>query len=320
MILSGEESTMTDPVVIFGNPEEHARFYQRYHLFLLEWTHLQETVKEVMLNRLINPPDMTSLKDLPDDDAKVIEAEDRYKADLSCFVLARVSVDDFSELLTLASNGWGNGALKILRGMYEHTVTSEYVALFPAVSRSLVEDTWTHKWRELQRAKVLMPDLVSSLDPNDIEDLKKKAAEAKARKNESFCKSCNQLIEVHSWTKVPLDTMAAKVDERLTELGIDHARIADLYLRCYLQPTALQHASGTCINEKFAFIDGGWTYKMDTSQEVEQAMIHGHSLLLILLGYQNAHFNYGLGEKLKARIAAFRDVWSKFAAEADSTV
>jgi hypothetical protein len=155
-----------------------------------------------------------------------------------------------------------------------------------------------------------MPHLANAVDPQDVDDLRDRAAEAKAHHRESFCKTCGQLIEAHAWTKVDLETMAKKVDHRLTELGLDHSRIADYYLRCYLQPTAHAHATGTCVNEKFELVDGHWTYKMDSSRERRQAIMFGHALLLILLGYQNQHFGYSLDDVLRPRLTAMREVWN----------
>jgi hypothetical protein len=263
-----------------------------------------------MLNRTISPPDMTPFESLPDDDALVVAAEDRFKADLSSFILARTAVDDFSELLTLASNGYGIGALKTLRGMYERIVTSAYVALYPEVSRALIDSTWTHQWKVWRRATALRPALATTVDENEIEMLRERAEAAKARHNESFCKNCGQLVEVHAWTKVDLDTMAQKVDSRLAGPELNLARLADFYLRCYLQPTALAHATGTSVNEKFEKVDGQWTYKMDSSAELRQSLIFGHTLLLSLLAHQNRHFNYGLEHVLFPRNAALRRVWN----------
>jgi len=295
--------------ITFGNPAEQQMFAHEYSGFLIEWRELQEFIKEVMLNRTISPPDIEPLKNLPDDDPLVLEAEDRYKADISSFMMARIAVDDFSELLTLASNGWGNGAMKTLRGMYERIVTSAYVALFPTVSRAFVDSTWTQQWKVWKRAVALRPELANAVEDNSIELLQQRAAEAQARHEESICRKCKQFIQVHAWTKVDLETMAKKVDERLTELSLAHGSLADYYLRCYLQPTAIEHATGTGVNEKFELVDGQWTYRMDSSKERRQAMMFGHAVLLLLLGRQIQHFGYGLEDRLAMRVKAFRAVW-----------
>ena len=295
--------------IAFGNPIQQKAFAREYMAFLLEWSQLQEFVKAVMLNRIIDPPDIEPLKDLADNDPIVLAAEDRYKADISSFMMARIAVDDFSELLTLASNGWGNGAMKTLRGMYERVVTSAYVALFPEVSRSFVESTWTHQWKMWKRAVQLKPDIADGVSQETIEELQQRAAEAQARHEESICKKCKQLIHVHAWTKVDLETMAKKVDEKLAELNLPYGSLADYYLRCYLQPTAIAHATGTSVNERFEQVDGQWTYKMDSSRERRLAMMFGHAILLLLLGRQIQHFCYGLDDQLALRVKAFRKTW-----------
>jgi len=53
--------------IFFGNPAAQAHFAAKYREFLEEWVELQEAIKLVMLNRTINPPDMTRLENLPDD-------------------------------------------------------------------------------------------------------------------------------------------------------------------------------------------------------------------------------------------------------------
>jgi hypothetical protein len=304
--------------ITFGDPAEQKRFAQEFRAFLIEWRELQEVVKHVMLGRTILPPDQAQFEGLADDDPKVIAAEDRYKADLSSWVLARTAVDDFSEILILSCNGYGIGALKTLRGMYERVVTSTYVALFPDVSRALIDNVWTHKWKLYRRAMTTNPKGMPAIEPDKVEELKQKAAEAQARLNESICNECLQLKQIHAWTKVDLSTMASKVDKKLKDNGVENFSLSNYYLRCYLQPTALEHATGMSINEKFAFVDGNWTYKMNSTQERRQALLFGHALLIMLLGLQNDHFGYGLDEEINERSRAYRRVWASGLPEEDA--
>jgi len=215
--------------------------------------------------------------------------------------LARLAIDEFSEMLVLASNGLGRGSIKILRSMYERVVTSAYVAQNPEVSRSLVDSTWTHHWKVWKRVLKIDPSAIDRADKSQVEDLENKAAEAQARLNESFCPKCKQLIQVHSWTKVPLSTMAGKIGNDLS----------GLYLVGYQIPTALAHTTGESINSMMEQgDDGAWTYRMDSSRERRQALHVGHNLLLLLLGRQNDQFGYGLEHLLKPRFEAFKKVWA----------
>ncbi len=295
--------------VTFGDPVQQHKFAQDYMGFLLEWRELQEFTKEVMLNRMIHPPDLEPLRDLADDDPIVLAAEDRYKGDIYSLMLARIAVDDFSELLTLASNGWGNGAMKILRGMYERVVTSAYVALFPEVSRELAGSMWIQEWKVWRRTVALRPEIEDVVSQGTIEALRRRASEAQDRHRESFCKKCGQLVQVHAWTKVDLETMGKKVDEKLSQLNLPHGRLADYYLRCYLQPTAIAHATGASVSERFEAVDGQWAYKVDSSREGRRAVMLGHAILLLLLRRQIQHFNYGLDGRLEQRVQAFWRIW-----------
>src|SRR5438046_2686862 len=46
-------------------------------------------------------------------------------------LLARRTAEDFEEIILLASNGFGFGALSLLRGMYERVVTAFYLHYNP---------------------------------------------------------------------------------------------------------------------------------------------------------------------------------------------
>ncbi len=299
--------------ISFGDPSAQQIFAQEYAEFLLEFQHVMEATKAIMLNRVINESikeEADAVAHLADDDPQVLAVEDKYKANIASFILARLAIDEFSEMLVLASNGFGLGALKILRSMYEKVVTSAYVAENPEVSRALVDSTWTHKWSLWKRLRKVSPSAEAGVDPAQIADLESKAVDAQSRLNESICPKCKQIISVHAWTKVTLLTMAEKVGSSL----------ADLYAVAYQVPTSVAHATGESVNSKMEqSADGTWTYRMDSTRERRQALCVGHNLLLQLLGRQNEHFGYGLEELLVPRAEAYKKVWSNRPASSPDT-
>ena len=288
----------------FGDQAMQQSFAEEYAEFLIEYKEVIEAIKAIMLNRVINPSiqdEAAAVADLKDDDPLVLAVEDKYKANIASFILARLAIDEFSEMLVLASNGYGLGAMKILRSMYEKVVTSAYVAQNPEVSRALVDSTWTHRWKVWKLLRRTSPSAGSEVDQNQIDDLEDKASAAQSRLNESICTKCKQIIRVHAWTKVPLSTMAEKVGSSLS----------DLYLLGYQIPTAMAHATGESVNSKMEEgEDGSWTYRMNSSRERSHALCAGHNLLLQLLGRQNEHFGYGLEDLLVPRFEAYKRVWS----------
>src|ERR1700683_336136 len=65
------------------------------------------------------------------DTAFIREFTTRTPADRAIHFLGRLCIEDFMELLCLAGNGYGIGAMKLLRGLYERVVTAAYLAKNP---------------------------------------------------------------------------------------------------------------------------------------------------------------------------------------------
>jgi hypothetical protein len=96
---------------------------------LEEYSKIYVLLQKVFLRTLVHPSDeqIRSIEGLPDSHPAVIAIEDKWLADRVVFYLGRVAADDFSELLILSGNGYGIGALKVLRGMYERVVTAAFI-------------------------------------------------------------------------------------------------------------------------------------------------------------------------------------------------
>jgi hypothetical protein len=292
---------MSTPIGI-GNFDQQMRFLQRNRPYLEEWRLLQTVVEQAYLNRVIEPPDeeiIARLVGLPEDHPEVMTVEDKYKTDLTVYILGRTAVDDFSELVILAGNGWGIGALKILRGMYERIVTSAYIAKNPQVSRSFVDSLWIHKEKVWKRAVALAPSLASKPTQEQVTNLEAEAKRARDRRSESFCKACGQIKKVEAWTQLDLASMA-KIAGKSFE---------DLYLPCYLEPTAHMHATGAGVDARIEHKENAWAYRLDTTKEAQMALHLGHNLILGNLVTQNDYFRLGLDQALQPRFEAFVRIW-----------
>src|SRR5580700_2459416 len=88
-----------------GLPDAWERF-ENQHLRFLERFHNLQTAMNVPM--LLNIP-------LPTPNDRVV------------LFLALACMEDFNEILLLCGNGYGLGALKLLRGMYERAVTAHYL-------------------------------------------------------------------------------------------------------------------------------------------------------------------------------------------------
>src|SRR5260370_1856477 len=101
-------------------------------------------------------------------------------ADRVVFGLGRIIADDFGELLVLGGNGYGIGAYKILRGMYERLVTAAYIAKNPSEARPFVEDDAIKKWKLWQQTLEVMPDLKHTISKERINALEPESKKTKA--------------------------------------------------------------------------------------------------------------------------------------------
>jgi hypothetical protein len=181
----------TPPVIGIGNSDAQKVFIQAFQPFLNEYSVLRPLIEKVFLGRVIEPPSsetVTSVADLPDDHPQVLAIEDKYKAELTIYMLSRIALDDFHEIVVLAGNGWGVGALKILRGMYERVVTAGYIAKNSQASRAFADNIWTHRFKVWNRLKKTNPALAEGETPEEIKQIEAEAKLVQERKNESICK------------------------------------------------------------------------------------------------------------------------------------
>jgi hypothetical protein len=293
------------PITGVGDIAAQARFLERYKPFLDEYPELISLLKKVFLRTLTYPPDeeFKAIEGLADDDPRVIAFEDKVLANKVIFYLGRIAADDFVELIVLAGNGLGVGACKILRGMYERVVTGAFIAKNPAESRRFMEEESIQKWKIWQSALKVMPEIKDKYTEEQINGLEEACNAAKARKNESFCKKCNQPITAEAWTRVDLATMARKSDPNL----------AALYVAAYLIPTFHSHATGFGISRRLRRADdgGGWTFREITEEEVRSALQLAHNLILRVLALHNEYFQLGYSTESAARAKAFLEIWDR---------
>ncbi len=289
------------PVGVGSGPAQE-RFIQSNKEFLLDHPALRVLLKKVSLRMLASPPqeEVDRLLKLPEDDPAVIAFEDRVMADRVVFGLGRIIADDFGELLVLAGNGYGIGAHKILRGMYERLVTAVYIAKNRSEARPFVEDDVIKKWKLWQQAIEVMPDLKDSVSIEKRDTLESEHKRVKASRAESICKACGQPKTQQAWTRVDLASMAKQADINLSAL----------YGACYLTPTFHSHATGFGLGARFKRSDEGVnSYQESSESEARLAILLAHNLVLRHLALQNEYFNLGFDREIQARVDAFTSIW-----------
>jgi Family of unknown function (DUF5677) len=141
----------TNPALIFGRPE-FAKEIQAAFPRLFE-----------VLPRLT-----ASLSDLTGRACKDPEPYQRMIVNLG--LLTGVSM---MELVTLAGNGFGQGAMKIARTVMETAVNAEYLRQFPTEFESYINWYWIEKNKDLTYAKQHLPHLLPSITQESIDTIER---------------------------------------------------------------------------------------------------------------------------------------------------
>jgi hypothetical protein len=288
------------PIAI-GNRKAQKRFIERNTLFLLEHPRLHELAEKVFL-RSLEPPDKEEgkrLRQLSKDDPSVVAFENKTMADRVIFYLGRMAIDDFGEIVTLAGNGHGFGAYKIVRGMYERVVTALYMEKNPAEARQFIESSAISKLNYLKRTFAGIPESRERFSDESMHAIESDASAAHARRKQSTCSKCRQPVTQEAWTRVSLDAMAKSVEPAL----------AVLYPQFYLEGTAQSHANMFGMERRLVRRRDGFTYKDASEDEAQFALHLGHHLMVLLLSMQSKYFGLGLEEQVQERLRAFKAVW-----------
>jgi hypothetical protein len=103
-------------IVQFGFPEIWERIYASYQGFFEATKELEKLTEQIL---------------------QAAQPKALAPAEKTVFVLARLTAIGMTELLVLASNGCGQGAMKIARGMFESALYAEYLRQHPEEAEGL---------------------------------------------------------------------------------------------------------------------------------------------------------------------------------------
>ena len=155
------------------------------------------------------------------DMAFVREFTTNTPADRAIYFLGRLCIEDFMELLCLAANGYGVGALKLLRGLYERVVTAAYLSKNPEEADLFLD------FRFISRHKALQAYIAGGTPDKRWLDLAEKKKDdferVKARFEVDDCKKCgtteSRIIGRHDGSKKE----PRVVQERKRQHGLAHS-------------------------------------------------------------------------------------------------
>jgi hypothetical protein len=284
-----ELSTPEEYVLRVGNPERWRQFAKSHHQFLLRLPRLVE-----LSNRTFNREWATA------------EPVDRL-----VFTLGVMCWEDFEEILTLGANGYGFGCLKILRGMYERSVTASYLHRNPGEAERFID---YHYIADYKVSRELFDAFGDAEMASDVLEEKKKLMEAVKDKFVRTCstKSCDKQVPAISWSKMDLVSMA-KSDKALGKLvGV-----------AYYIPMTETHPSVRAMMSRMAEGESGVTFAQRTEKAAawaSHALCNAHNLTIHSLFVQQGHFRElkEFGPLLEECLADFQASWGEARQDANA--
>jgi len=216
-------------------------------------------------------------------------------ASKAVFHLGMLCFEDFKEILLLCANGFGIGGQKILRGLYEKTITADYLSTHPDEAKKFVDYTWVYMKRDLYHAK------------NEYEretmDLKFIAHVMKEydRVKKDFLKPGTTKART-SWTELTVEAMGKEAKSTM----------ANWYYSCYFLPTQQIHSTIGAIFSRLKVqgqIDATYFSTEPQREEASRVVRNSHLLMLSVLQRQDEHFALDMEDELMERAKDFDESW-----------
>jgi hypothetical protein len=269
---------MKDPKVIgIGSAEEQRHFIDRHDSFFDRFPNLRKMIDAVFVRQFSGSE----------------------PADRVVFSLGRLCVEDFMEILVLAGNAYGIGALKILRGMYERAVTAWYLHLNPEQTEDYLDFFWVSQHR---LARAVADTFGEGILPrNKLEETERMYQQVRHRFLVTACGKCGTKQLNYTWTKLDFVSLARRVGS-----------IGQFVVPAYYIPTEHAHSTVRAILSRLEEGEtDGIILGCDAQRsEADDALRLGHLLLLSVLDLQREHFKLrDSAEDIQRCIADYNAIW-----------
>jgi hypothetical protein len=198
------------------------------------------------------------------------------------YFLGRTAAEDFLEIVLLVGNGYGIGAQKLLRGMYERAITARYLRKNPSEARKFLEYHKVSDRKFLKAVQSSMKDGIFSKEQAD--QIEREFEEVKDQFMVPDCKKCETTRLNYTWSKIDFVSMARMDDD-----------LWPLIVPAYYQPTREAHSTMGSIFSRLDSDsldkDNGLLFNSGAQRDrADQAIVTAHTILLSVLDLQRECF------------------------------
>ena len=219
-------------------------------------------------------PFLNALKDIKSacDIAIFKTPTETLESRLMLYLARMVFDDDFGSILTLCANGLSTGAMQILRGMFERTVTLCYLKKHMDQTHLFLNYYWVDSRKHVEAVEKEFP---GKMRKEDLEEIRAQYDKVKKDYEITDCEKCGTKRVNISWSKINLVEMAREVD---FDYSLIHAG--------YYRPMEETHPKvGAVLRRLQSKGDEGVTYKGGPKPEEDKdTLLMAHWLVLKALG------------------------------------
>ena len=207
--------------------------------------------------------------------------------------------EDFMEIFLVAVNGYGVAGMKLLRSMYEHTVTLRYLRDHTDEVGAFVD------YNHVQQYKLMRPIVetfgTGVLPPETVADVERKYEEVKNQFMVTDCKKCGTKKVNHTWNKLDFVAMAKKT-----------GAIGTLIVPGYFLPLRHAHSTFRAITDRLEKKDGHLVFQRESQPKLaDDALMTAHNCILVNLEIQNERFKIeGLETAIQNCVRDWAEIWA----------
>lgn len=222
----------------------------------------------------------------------------RSRVEDICFHLGETCRTDFLEILFLAVNGYGIGAQKLLRGLFERALALEYIRQNPDKAERFVRFAAIQEYKASKAAvEVVGVEQFNAAMPseNRFEEQENRYQEIRGEFEQTDCKKCKIKRVAISWD-VDVKTMVDRVGE---PFGV-------LYFGCYVLANLHVHAT---LASAFQRDSNDGTSEQRNIDEAEFSVINAILTFLAVIQSQDHLFKLGLDDEIGVCRRDVDEVW-----------
>ena len=244
-------------------------------------------------------------------DRAISSATKRMKVmdDKVIYFLARQVFEDFDEVLLLCGNGLSTGALKILRGMFERTVTICYLQKHPEDIGLYYKYYYVRRRKEIN---AVLQDFPNSISSERLDEYEKQFEDVKGLFQIPVCGVC-KIEECSPCKKTRINHTWIRKD--IVQMARDAGGFEQVIWIGYYVPMQESHPTAQAIERRVQFNENDkWTYVEGAKPETDRnTFVVAHYLVLKAIDALGDHFNLDL--KLKGLFDAYIEIIKKYAKE-----